>query len=177
LDKLATDWAEDCDKILLRLSGASRPETAHGTPVGWMFKKYLHFGTFVLAQLSQIEGGEPPGTFIIRYQSAYSSNCPQRAERVGRKAPAKNPESTRNEAPQKAPLPMCKQERSSLRGEELGLLIVDRLDHGHFRAAETQIRVFPGCHPDGILEPIPADSVGEQKHAEDQHDRSSLREL
>jgi hypothetical protein len=120
LDKLATDWAEDCDKILLRLSGASRPETAHGTPVGWMFKKYLHFGTFVLAQLSQIEGGEPPGTFIIRYQSAYSSNCPQRAERVGRKAPAKNPESTRNEAPQKRRSPCVS--RSGVPFEEKSLV-------------------------------------------------------
>ena len=49
-----------------------------------------------------------------------------------RESSAKNPESTRNEAPQKAPLPMCKQERSSPRGEELALLFVDRLDDGDF---------------------------------------------
>ena len=35
-------------------------------------------------------------------------------------------------SPQKAPLPMCKQERSSLREEELALLFVDRLDDGDF---------------------------------------------
>ena len=67
----------------------------------------------------------------LRYGISSYSRLSSRLDRI----PA-GTRRTRNQpvmkSPQNAPLPMCKQERSSPRGEELALLFVDRLDDGDF---------------------------------------------
>src|ERR1017187_4783964 len=77
-----------------------QPHPDRKSPTGrsrCMFTNTLIF-VLRLAQLSQIEGGELPGTFIIHYRSANFQTA-RGAERVGRKALRRTRNPTRSEVP------------------------------------------------------------------------------